>query len=229
MKKAKKPKARKTALDRIVAQLRTVLRRETPDVVSAGNLLIESRKHLEHGEWQDWLAENFDLSLRSAQNPVAAAEYAARVKSKSANVADFSNLALTVLYALAAGHYNEQEEAAILAATRKGRVDQTRAAAIREALAPPGRRRRSAEPAAGASTEEVGNCLQRRSHCKHFRPPRRQQPRLCVTPPARATPGHPWARPGRRTQPARWHDPGRFQEAAGQARCLKPIRCIAVT
>jgi Protein of unknown function (DUF3102) len=135
----KKPKTSKTALARIVAQIRTVLRRKTTNNILLGNLLIESRKLLAraHGEWQPWLAENFDLSLRTAQNYVAAAEYVARVKRKSATVADFSNLSPTVLYSLAGGHYNAEEEAAILAATRKGRVDQTRAIAICAALTPP--------------------------------------------------------------------------------------------
>jgi hypothetical protein len=135
MKKAKKASVRKTALDRIVAQLRTMLRRETTDVILAGNLLIESRKHLEHGEWQPWLAENFDLSYRTAVNYVDAAEYAAR--KQKCNVAHFTSLSPTVLYALARGRYNAKEEAAIFAATREGRVDQTRAAAICETLAPP--------------------------------------------------------------------------------------------
>jgi hypothetical protein len=90
-----------------------------------------------HGEWQPWLAENFDLSLRTAQNYVAAAEYVARVKRKSATVAEIGNLSPTVLYSLAGGHYSAEEEAAILASTRKGRVDATRAIAICAALAPP--------------------------------------------------------------------------------------------
>jgi hypothetical protein len=141
MKKAK-PKAKKaktTKLDRIAAQLRKVLRRETTDVILSGNLLIDSRKLLAHREWQPWLAKNFDLSLRTAQTYVAAAEYVARVKSKSATVADVSNLSPTVLYGLAAGHYTAEEEAAILAATRtrEGRVDQNAAAAICERLVPP--------------------------------------------------------------------------------------------
>jgi hypothetical protein len=53
---------RETGLDRIVTQLLTILHHQTTDVVLAGNLLIESRKHLNHGEWQPWLAENFDLN-----------------------------------------------------------------------------------------------------------------------------------------------------------------------
>ena len=131
----KKVKQRPTELDQIITQLHTILRRETADVVLAGKLLIESRQHLQHGEWQPWLAENFDLSYRTAVNYCDAAEYAER--KQICNVADFANLAPTVLYALAAGHYNAEEESAVLAATGKGRVDQTRARAICDELAPP--------------------------------------------------------------------------------------------
>jgi hypothetical protein len=92
---------------------------------------------LEHGEWQAWLAENFDLSLRTAQNYCAAAEYVARAKGKSATVADFANLSPSVLYHLAAGHFDERVEAAILAGSRKGRIDEDAAWAIDEKLAPP--------------------------------------------------------------------------------------------
>ena len=93
MKKVKKTKA---TLDRIVAQLRTMLRRATKDVIVIGKLLIESRKHLEHGEWQDWLQGHFDLSYRTAVNYCEAAEYVAR-KSKSETISDFTALAPTVL------------------------------------------------------------------------------------------------------------------------------------
>jgi hypothetical protein len=136
MTKAKKTKApqQRTELDRIAARLRTALRRETKNVIEIGNLLIESRKHLEHGEWQSWLAENFHLSDRSALNYANAAEY---VASKSETVSDFANLAPTILYRLAAGlYYTEEEEAAILAATQEGRVDFETASAICDALAP---------------------------------------------------------------------------------------------
>jgi len=126
---------RRTELDRLAAQLLRALRRETTDIIAIGKLLIACRKHLEHGEWQPWLAENFDLSLRTAHNYVAAAEYVARV---SATVADFGNVAPGVLYELAAGsYYSEAEEAAILAASLKRRIDETRAGEICDALAPP--------------------------------------------------------------------------------------------
>jgi hypothetical protein len=136
MKKAKKtkPPQQRTELDRLAAKLRTALGRETTNIIEIGKLLIESRKHLDHGEWLPWLEKNFDLSERTAQRYVATAEY---IVGKSDTVSDFASLAPTVLYWLAAGHYNEQEEAAILAATRKGRVDQDAADAICEKLAPP--------------------------------------------------------------------------------------------
>jgi len=139
MTKAKKTKVpqRPTELDRIVKQLRTVLRRRTSDVVLAGNLLIEARKLFanEHGEWQPWLAENFDLSYHTARNYVAAAEYVARQKL---NGSIFGNLAPTVLYRLADGGYTEQEEGEISAQAKAGkRIDQDRAFEICEALAPP--------------------------------------------------------------------------------------------
>jgi hypothetical protein len=52
-------------------------------------------------------------------------------------MADFANLAPGILYSLANGFYDDKEEAAILAATREGRVDDDRATVICEALEPP--------------------------------------------------------------------------------------------
>ena len=137
MTEAKKTEApeRETGLDRITAQLRSALKRETTNIIEIGKLLIESHEHLQHGDWKDWLAKNFDLSYRTAVNYISAARYA---ELKCATVAhfDFENLSPTVLYWLAAGcNYNEQEEAAILAATCKGRVDFDAVRAICEKLA----------------------------------------------------------------------------------------------
>jgi hypothetical protein len=138
MRKTKAPH-RRSELERIVVQLRTMLRRDTTSVIEKGKLLLRSRESLadEHGQWMPWLAENFDMSYRSAINYCNVAEYVAR-KSKFATVADFTNVAPTVLYRLAEGGYTEQEEAEILAQAKTGkRIDQDRASAICEALAPP--------------------------------------------------------------------------------------------
>jgi hypothetical protein len=129
--KAADMKARRNQLDQLASKLRSALCRETKNIIEIGELLLKSRKLLEHGEWQHWLQEHFDLSYRSAVNYYKAAEYAAS-KSKSATV---SHLAPAVLYALAAGTtYNEQEASAILAASRKGRVDADRASVICQKL-----------------------------------------------------------------------------------------------
>ena len=136
MRKAKNTKApqRPTELDRIVTQLRAILRRRTSDVVKAGNLLIKARKLFakEHGEWLAWLAENFDLSPRTAQRYVAAAEYV-----QKRHVSHFANLSASVLYRLAEGDFDERVEAAILAEACKHRVGEDAMWAICEKLAPP--------------------------------------------------------------------------------------------
>ena len=66
MRKAKKTKVpqRRTELDRITAQLHTILRRDTTSIVEKGKLLLRSRELLadEHGEWMPWLEENKKFS-----------------------------------------------------------------------------------------------------------------------------------------------------------------------
>ena len=138
-KKPKKPKKTKiTALDRLAAKLRTLLEHETASFIEIGETLIEIQEQLEPGKSQAWLAENFDLSYRTALRYVTAAAYVGR-KSESDTVSlNFGNLSARVLYALAEGRFNEQEEVAILTATREGRVDTERAGAICDALALPG-------------------------------------------------------------------------------------------
>jgi hypothetical protein len=134
----KKAPQRRTELDRIVTQLRAMLRRDTTSIIEKGKLLLRSRELLadEHGQWMPWLADNFDMSYRSAVNYCKAADYVAR-QNKSATVANFANLSPTVLYQLAEGDFNEQEEAAILAASCERRIGEDVAWEIREALAPP--------------------------------------------------------------------------------------------
>lgn len=131
----KKPNKSK-ALDGLAAKLRTALERETTNIIEIGDILIESRKLLanEHGEWLPWLEQNFDLSERTAQRYMSAAEYAARQIRHG--VSYLGNVAPTMLYDLAAGRYGAEQEAAILAATSEGRVDQTRAYDICDALEP---------------------------------------------------------------------------------------------
>ena len=48
------------------------------DVINIGNLLLEAKEQLKHGEWLPWLKANFGSSIRSAQNYMAAARFAAK-------------------------------------------------------------------------------------------------------------------------------------------------------
>jgi hypothetical protein len=121
----------RTKLDDLADKLHAALRSETKNIIALGKILIESKDELKHGHWKDWLEKNFDLSYRTAINYISATRY---VELNSATVAHFENLAPSVLYALADGRYSDDEEAAILAATREGRVDTGRVNEILAAL-----------------------------------------------------------------------------------------------
>jgi hypothetical protein len=141
-------RVKRTELDRITVRLRSILQLETKNIVKIGELLNESHRHLDHGEWQAWLADNFDLSYRTALRYETAAKYVAR-RGKSDTAAHLANLSPTMLYALAEGHYySAEEEQAILAATLKGRVDQDAARSICRALTSP-------KPPRSSHSEEV--------------------------------------------------------------------------
>jgi len=124
-----------TKLDRLTTKLHIALQNQTKNVIEIGKLLIESREYLEHGEWLPWLAENFDLSARTAQRYVAVGEYVAR-KGKNDTVSHFANLSATVLYQLAKGDFDERVEATILTEARKRRIDENAMWLINEALMP---------------------------------------------------------------------------------------------
>ena len=123
----------KSKLDQLASKIRSALGRDTKNPIEIGKCLIESRDELDYGDWLGWLKENFDISRRSAYRNISAARFA-ETDLKFATVA---NLARSVLYALAEGRYSAEQKDAILAATREGRVDTTRAAAICQKLKTP--------------------------------------------------------------------------------------------
>jgi hypothetical protein len=104
----------KTELDKITEKLRDRLRAEATNIWEVGRLLIQAREQLdiEHGDWMPWLAQNFDLSHRTALRYIKVEEYRRRKFDTVANLTSFSP---TVLYDLAEGQYTEEEEAALLA------------------------------------------------------------------------------------------------------------------
>jgi Protein of unknown function (DUF3102) len=66
-------------LKKIASEIAIALKREAKNVIEVGGLLTEAKEQLdEHGQWLPWLSENFSLSIRTAQNYMAASALAAK-------------------------------------------------------------------------------------------------------------------------------------------------------
>ncbi len=115
----------KRAIDVIASELQSALRRETVTIIDIGNLLLEAKDQLGHGEWLPWLKANFGSSIRSAQNYMNAARFA----FKNAMVAHL-NLKPPVLYLLGGDTIPLDEKAAILKVAETEWVDLERAEEI---------------------------------------------------------------------------------------------------
>ena len=123
----------KSKLDQLASKIRTALGRDTKNPIEVGKYLIESKDEIDYGDWLGWLKENFDLSRRSAYRYISVARFA----ETELRLATVANLARSVLYALAERRYSVEQKDAILAATREGRVDTTRADEICQTLKTP--------------------------------------------------------------------------------------------
>jgi hypothetical protein len=111
-----KPKAPKRDLPQIVAEIWTTQRNDAESVIKRGELLIEAKTQVRHGQWLLWLDQNFDLDVRTAQRTMAVAKWAAKYDSTVV-----FNLDVEVLYDLSSPHLAE-EVAAVLEAAKHGRV-----------------------------------------------------------------------------------------------------------
>jgi len=130
-------KRKRRDLELITGDLRDVLAREAKDVVTIGNLLIEARSQLDHGQWLPWLAGNFSSSARTAENYMAAARFATKYET----VADLK-LRPSALYLLGGelddphGLFNRKVVKAILKEAETEWVSATRAYDIERSLRP---------------------------------------------------------------------------------------------
>ena len=61
----------------ITGELQTAMEVGNSNIITIGGLLIEAREQVEHGGWIDWLYENFDSSVSTAENYMNAARLAA--------------------------------------------------------------------------------------------------------------------------------------------------------
>jgi hypothetical protein len=80
-------------LDTIADNIHRLERRNIFDI---GDLLIEAKSQCEHGEWLDWLSDEFDWSVDTAENYMRVAEMGAKFR----NIRNLK-LGKTTLYALA--------------------------------------------------------------------------------------------------------------------------------
>jgi hypothetical protein len=89
--KAIDPVARLTVLATEINAKLTLPRRHGQATLSAlmdvGDRLLEAKEALDHGQWDDWLSDNFALSDRTARLYMQLAGHRARVEAKMATVA----------------------------------------------------------------------------------------------------------------------------------------------
>jgi Protein of unknown function (DUF3102) len=69
----------------------TALKRSVEHAMAAGDLLIEAKAQLKHGQWLPWLTEHCALSERTAQLYMRTAKHRATIEGQIRNgVADLS-------------------------------------------------------------------------------------------------------------------------------------------
>lgn len=70
-----------TSLEELTSGIRFYLREMGQNVIEIGKRLILAKALVQHGEWQNWLEDNFGLKIRSAQNFMAVAERFGKTQS----------------------------------------------------------------------------------------------------------------------------------------------------
>ena len=127
-----KQKAAARSLATIVGEIRKTLRNDIGNIIKRGDLLLEAKDQLGHGEWLPWLEENFDMEERTAQRAMAAAKFAAKYD----NVSDL-RLTKAALYELSTGDYPPKVIKAALKEAASKQVNHWRVDEINDELNPP--------------------------------------------------------------------------------------------
>ena len=63
-----------TDLNQLTVEIKFYVNQWGENTIEIGRRLIAAKELVEHGDWQNWLEENFNLKERSAQNFIAVAE-----------------------------------------------------------------------------------------------------------------------------------------------------------
>jgi hypothetical protein len=127
-----KQKAAARSLSTIVGEIRKTLRNDIGNIIKRGDLLLEAKDQLGHGEWLPWLEENFDMEERTAQRAMAAAKFAAKYD----NLLDL-RLTKSALYELSTGDYPSKVIKAVLKEAASKQVNDWRIDEINNELNPP--------------------------------------------------------------------------------------------
>src|SRR5262249_14835553 len=118
----------------IVEEIRETLRRDNSNIIRRGELLIEAKAMVEHGEWLSWLERYFDMSEDTAERLMSVARFADRFRILR-NMA-LSHLPKGVLYALASGDYSDAIIKAVLVEAESHPIAIARLYEIEEELNP---------------------------------------------------------------------------------------------
>lgn len=92
-------------LEQRVVKIQFHLQTMAQSAIIIGQELIECKKEVSHGDWQNWLQDNFNLTVRTAQNFMAIAERFGDSKTKS-----ISFLGTTKMISLLALPAGEEEK-----------------------------------------------------------------------------------------------------------------------
>jgi hypothetical protein len=123
---------RKKSLRQITTEIKTLEKTTVSNVIEIGARLHDvQNNHLEHGQYQQWLADEFSWSYRSALRYVRA--YLFYVDVEKCQIGTFAklNLSVTALHLAADPATNEATRKKIVSAALKRRVTYTAALNIR--------------------------------------------------------------------------------------------------
>jgi hypothetical protein len=143
------------SLDTIKGDIDVALRNRTASAVRLGGLLVEAKTKVKHGDFEDWISNNFVLSARTARRYMSAFELVER-HGKTDKVSDLK-IAAGALYAMESDEegYTQAGIEAVLKAAETEWTDEGRAREIQNAVTEAERLAAKAEERDAEKTEEA--------------------------------------------------------------------------
>ncbi len=103
-------------LQAVTNRIKERLTRQVADIIATGRDLIEVKSKLEHGQFASWLNRSFNMTVRTAQKYMRAAEWVADKSELS------SHLTPTTIYLLSAPSTPEAAQRQVLGDLEAGKV-----------------------------------------------------------------------------------------------------------